>query len=357
MHINRRKLLLAGSMLPILTSCATEISKYRGSSLVTLARDLGVCSASYATLKDGRPDPSVGITGCGDPGSARPVDRIFQAASLTKPVIAFGALRLVLGGHLDLGSPVSRYLPDGYTHYHSVLARSPSDPNDIVPATALTSLPVAALLNHTSGLPNWASGHLSFDFPPGQRWGYSGEGFVLLQAVIEAVTGMGLADYFEKDVFGPAGMRDTSLVWRDDFSTRLERGSSRFGAVREIRFAHPVAAASLLTTVADYARFMSALLLDNQILSLTMSRPVVADRELGLDWGFGWGIERGNGGPFIWQWGNNPGFRSFAMASVATKDGFVILTNSESGMGLAVPLAYSTLPVALHNAFRFSMVG
>ena len=66
-------------------------------------------------------------------------------------------------------------------------------------------------------------------------------------------------------------------------------------------------------------------------------------------------IERGPGGPYIWQWGNNPGYRSFAMASVTSKDGFVILTNSERGMPLAASVAHSILP-ADHNAFRFSWV-
>jgi hypothetical protein len=71
--------------------------------------------------------------------------------------------------------------------------------------------------------------------------------------------------------------------------------------------------------------------------------------------GLGSGIEDSEGGPCIWQWGNNPGYRSFAMASVTSKDGFVILTHSERGMPLAASLAHSVLPTE-HNAFRFSWV-
>ena len=343
-------------MLPTLTSCATAISKHRDRPVATLARELGVCAATYATLKSANPGPSVSVSGCSDPGGVIQADAIFQAASLTKPVIAFGALRLALGGHLDLRSPVSRYLPGGYMHYHSVLARSPADSNDIVPASELSGLPVAALLNHTSGFPNWASGKLSFDFQPGQRWQYSGEGYVLLQSVIEAVTGMSLAAYFDRYIFRSLGMNDTSLIWKDTFGTRVQPGTSAWGTVRQVRFLTPVAAASLYTTASDYARFMAALLADDRLTSLTISAPVQVNGELGLEWGYGWGIERAEGGPYLWQWGNNPGFRAFAMASVSSKDGFVILTNNERGMALAVPLAYATLPVE-HNAFRFSMVG
>jgi CubicO group peptidase (beta-lactamase class C family) len=116
-----------------------------------------------------------------------------------------------------------------------------------------------------------------------------------------------------------------------------------------------VAAASLYTTAADYSRFMSALLANDRLLSLALAKPVEVDGPLGLQWGLGWGIERASGGPYIWQWGNNPGFRAFAMASVTSKDGFVILTNSERGMPLAASVAQSVLP-AEHNAFRFSWV-
>ena len=294
------------------------------------------------------------VSGCAEPGEqTRP---IFQAASLTKPVIAFGALRLVLDGQLGLDAPASHYLPAGYKHFHSVLARSPDDPHDVVSSAVLARVSIAQLLNHTSGLPNWSSSSLSFESEPGQRWGYSGEGFVLLQTVIEAVTGMELSAYFDKHVFATLGMPDTSLVWRDNFAARVVDGTSVFGRPRQIRFLKPVAAASLYTTATDYANFMSAALADDRIVSLVLSRPAQVDRALGLRWGLGWGIEDSASGPYVWQWGNNPGYRAFAMASIVSRDGFVLLTNSERGMPLAASLAHSVLP-AEHNAFRFSWVG
>ena len=355
MPITRRALLLAVPALPGLTSCASDISKYRDRSATSLAIELGVCSATYAILKAGHTAPPVAIFGCGESRATQP-DSIFQAASLTKPVIAFAALRMALAGELDLQSPVSRFLPRGYTHYHSVLARAPTDPSDGVPATELSRISVASLLNHTSGLPNWASGKLSPTFQSGERWGYSGEGYVLLQSVLEAVTGMSLVTYFEEHVFGPLGMRDTSLVWKDSFDTRARLGTSVLGTVRQVRFLNPVAAASLYTSAPDYARFLAALLANDRLTSLTVAKPVVVDRELGLEWGYGWGIERGAGETYLWQWGNNPGFRAFAMVCPASRDGFVVLTNSERGMPLAVPLAYAAMP-SEHNAFKFSMVG
>jgi CubicO group peptidase (beta-lactamase class C family) len=353
MPVSRRNLLLAGASLPVLASCARDLRELRQRPVAELAQDLGVCSAAYAVLRAGVPSAPMAVSGC-DAGPAR-ADAIFQAASLTKPVVAFAALQLVLEGHLALDAPVSHHLPKGYKHFHGLLARSAQDAHDVVPSSALSRVSVAQLLNHTTGLPNWASGALSFDAEPGKRWAYSGEGFVLLQAVIEAVTQQELSAYLDAQVFRALGMADTSLVWRDAFAARAVSGKTTLGFSQNVRFRHPVAAASMYTTAADYAKFMSALLAHDKLLALTLAHPVEVDPALGLAWGRGWGIERAPGGPCIWQWGNNTGFRSFAMASVASRDGFVILTNSDRGMPLAASLAQTVLP-AEHNAFRFPWV-
>ena len=54
---------------------------------------------------------------------------------------------------------------------------------------------VRHVLTHTTGLPNWRPDGQPLELlrPPGQRWGYSGEGFVLLQAHLERRTGVPIA--------------------------------------------------------------------------------------------------------------------------------------------------------------------
>lgn len=353
MHIDRRTLLLAGASVPLLSSCASNITVLREKPVEELATELKVCSAAYVVLRSGTPGSPIFVSGCAE--SKAHANTVFQAASLTKPVVAFAALRLVLAGQLDLNAPASHYLPNGYKHFHSPLRRSTNDTFDLVTPATLRRVSVAQLLNHSSGLPNWSSGTLSFDSEPGKRWGYSGEGFVLLQSVIESITHMELATYVEQQVFRPLGMADSSLIWQDDFENRAVPGSTFFGLRPQVRFRSAVAAASMYTTAADYARFMSALLANESLVSLALTDPIGVDGALGIQWGLGWGIERAQGGPYIWQWGNNPGFRAFAMASVQSKDGFVVLTNSERGMALAASIAQRVLP-ADHNAFRFSWV-
>lgn len=349
MTVTRRQLLLASTAAsPLLASCATDLMRYRDQPVAEVAASLGVCAAAFATLQAGRVQATVVAGSCG----AAP-EAVFQAASLTKPVVAYAALRLALAGELDLQAPVSRYLPKGYVHYQHVLRRKPGDASDTVPASTLARIPVGTLLNHSSGLPNWTGGALAPAFEPGQRWHYSGEGYVLLQTVMEAVTGMPIAPWMDAHVFLPLGMRDSSLVWSSAYDGRTVQAN---GVAGGMRWDVPVAAASLYTTAGDYARLLAAVAADERLLALAMSAPVVADKALGLEWGYGWGIERTAVGPMLWQWGNNPGFRNFAMVSPGSGDGFVLLTNSDRGMALAVPLAQQVLPME-HPAFRFSLVG
>lgn len=349
MSLTRRQLLLTGAAAsPLLASCATDLTRYRNQPVAEVAASVGVCAAAYAMLQAGRVHDTVVVGTCG----AAP-DAVFQAASLTKPAVAFGALRLALSGGLDLQAPVAHYLPQGYVRYQNVLRRAPGDASDTVPASTLARIPVAALLNHTSGLPNWAGGTLVPAFEPGQRWRYSGEGYVLLQTVMEAVTGTPITQWMDAQVFAPLGMRDSSLVWKATLEGRAVHANGGAGGMR---WSLPVAAASLYTTAGDFARLLAAFVADERLLALVQSAPVVADPALGLEWGYGWGIERTPAGPVLWQWGNNPGFRNFAMVSPVSGDGFVLLTNSDRGMALAVSLAQQVLP-GEHPVFRSPLLG
>ncbi|TAK87880.1 MAG: class A beta-lactamase-related serine hydrolase [Aquabacterium sp.] len=312
MPIPRRDLLVAGALAPLLASRATDLSRFGQDTPPALAATLGICAASYVTLAGGRPGAPVVLSGCA-PDQPVQDGAIFQAASLTKPVIAFATLKLVREGRLDLRAPVSRYLPDGYAHRQHSFGGAADNPADRVPASTLARIPLATLLNHSSGLPNWTTGMLAPEFTPGERWQYSGEAYVLLQAVIGAVTGQDIESVVSRTVFEPLGMRHTRLRLADDIREQAVSGSSWLGGRTQFDFLEPNAAASLYTTAQDYALLIAALWADAALMSLTMADPVSVDLALGLTWGRGWGIEAAAGGPYLWHWGNNPGFRSFAM--------------------------------------------
>lgn len=168
-----------------------------------LLREGEVPGLSIAVIRD-KKIAWTGAFGVADPASGTPVrpDTVFQAASLTKPVAAYLALRLADRGVLDLDRPLWSILP------HPQLEADPR-------ARQITARHV---LSHTTGLPNWGDGKLETRFLPGERFGYSGEGFVWLQKTVEKLTGTPLAELARREVFAPLGMTRSSLVWEEGFA-------------------------------------------------------------------------------------------------------------------------------------------
>nr|WP_315430766.1 serine hydrolase domain-containing protein [uncultured Albidiferax sp.] len=326
-------------------------------TLQSLAQEHHVCGVTLAIVKNRKLDAVESASGC-TPAVAEAVavaaDSVFQAASLSKPVFAYAVLKLVQQGKLALDAPLLQYLPEGYRHRHQPLK---AEPSDLVSDPRLQAVTARMVLSHTSGLPNWASGPLGFDAAPGVSWGYSGEGFVLLQRAVEAVTGEPLDRFMAAQVFQPLGMSHSSYAWSEDIARKLVSGTKANGAPRKsMALKEPIAAFSLYTTAQDYGKFLVAVLKDAPFLSQVSAAPVPVEPSLGISWGLGWGLETTRQGSYLWHWGNNPGYRAFVMASPKIGDGFVMLTNSENGLVLAEPMAQRLLPDD-HKLFQFSMLG
>lgn len=279
--------------------------------------------------------------GVRDTKSGQPVteETIFEAASLSKPVFAYGVLKLVDGGKLDLDVPLTNYLPARY----------------IEGDDRLDKITARYVLSHRTGFPNWRGdgNPLTIRFTPGERFSYSGEGFVYLQKVVEQVTGKALNEYLTEVVFVPLGMKSSSYVWREEYAARTATGHDVDGQVREkFKPKEANAAASLHTTAEDYALFVEAVLKGTGLKPktvLNMEAPLLAvdpdctnctdrvPKELSksLFWGLGWGIQKTEAGESLWHWGDNGAFKSFVVAYPKLKIGLVLFTNSENGMGIA----------------------
>lgn len=319
-------------------------------TLQLLAERHHVCAVTVAVIKNRRLEAIDAATGC-VPASKLDSNSVFQAASLSKPIFAYAVLKLVAQGKLGLDVPVVTYLHSGYRHRFNPLKKEPSD---LVSDPRLQAITVRMVLNHTSGLPNWASGPLEFISTPGTKWSYSGEGFVLLQRAVETVTGQPMDQFVAAQVFKPLAMNHSDYVWNERVAGDLLAGTKANGAPRKtIEFKSPVAPSSLYTTAEDYGKFLVKVLNDDDVINQITTSPVMVDPRLGVSWGLGWGIEANSGNPAIWQWGNNLGYRAFVIASIRTGDGFVMLTNSENGLKLAEPIAQKILP-GEHPLFKFS---
>ena len=206
-----------------------------------------VPGASIAIIRNGK-TVSLQAFGTKNAKTNDPVttDTIFEAASLSKPVFAYGVLKLVDQGKLELDVPLTTYLPKPYTT---------GDPR-------LSKITARIVLSHRTGFPNWRNDDgLPIYFTPGTRFSYSGEGYIYLQKVVEQITGKPLNDYMTEAVFKPLGMTSSSYIWRPTFDALTASGHDENGKPTDKWKPDEAGAASTLNTTAkDYALFVEAIL-------------------------------------------------------------------------------------------------
>ncbi len=198
-------------------------------------------------------------------GAPLETDSILYGASLTKMAFAYMVLQLVDEGVLDLDRSIRDYLPEPLPSYSAAEVEDRyARWSDLAGDERWKALTPRTLLNHASGLANFGflepDGKLRFHFDPGSRYSYSGDGFILLQFVLERGLGLDVGREMQTRVFQPLGMSDTSLIWREDFAGRAADGWTIEGkpvphddrsAVR--------AAGSMDTTITDMSRLVAAI--------------------------------------------------------------------------------------------------
>ncbi|MDQ1735398.1 MAG: D-alanyl-D-alanine carboxypeptidase [Pseudonocardiales bacterium] len=200
---------------------------------------------------------------------ARPGER-FRIASVTKTFVATVVLQLVAEGKLALGDHVGRFLPGLIEDGGMVTVRE--------------------LLNHTSGLPDFANvPAISSAFgqggtkkswtprqlialirngprhTPGLAWSYSSTNYVILGLIVEKVTGRPLADVLRARIFSPLGLRATSFDSASQIAGPHLDGYVQVtgtGLRRVTGFLPSTAwaAGAAVSNAADVARFLQALL-------------------------------------------------------------------------------------------------
>ena len=309
--------------------------------LPQLLEAAGVPGLAIAVVKDGvlKMDLAVGVANRAD-GTPVTTETVFEAASLSKPVLAVRALQLVEEGVLDLDRPLTSYM----------------EFEDVQNDDRVNQITARHVLSHSTGFPNWSRDQpLSIGFDPGSQFSYSGEGFVFLQRVIETLTGNPFHETVQEHIFAPLGMQHSSFIWRADFDHLSAVGHDQLTEPREKWKPDTAnAAASLHTTASDYARFLAEIANPTLLSPETvreMLNPQIEVTE-GLSWGLGWGLEQatsnGHSEQLYWHWGDNGVFRCVASASADRKLGVVYFTNSENGFALADEILRRTLDTEDH---------
>lgn len=292
--------------------------------------------------------------GVREAGGTSPVttETLFQAASISKPVAALAALRLVQEGKLDLDEDVNLKLTSW---------KVPENDFTIVQPVTLRRL-----LSHGAGLtvhgfPGYASNArvptvlqvlegqspantaaIRADTVPGARWRYSGGGYTVMQQLLEDVTGKSFPDVMRTLVLTPLGM-SRSTYEQPLPSTLIGNAASGHrsdGTIVQGRwYTHPeMAAAGLWTTPSDVARYaievqLAAAGRSNKVLSQPTAAQILT-RQTGTH-GLGPGLGGEGHDASFSHGGANQGFRAYFIAFRERGQGAVVMTNADGGGALA----------------------
>jgi CubicO group peptidase (beta-lactamase class C family) len=257
-------------------------------------------------------------------GTTAPYNSIFNVASLTKPVTALVTLKLISLGKWNLDKPVYKNWID------------PDIADD--PETKL--LTTRHILSHQTGFTNWRrnnkDGKLHFEFQPGTKYQYSGEGFEYLRKALENKFHKSLNQLATELIFEPLKMTDTKYFWdKKTDSTRFVIGYDNKGNPYEtIKNKTANAADDLLTTVEDYGKFLVSVMNGNGLTKKVFEDMITRQVETKKNKYFGLGFEiydLGNGEYALSHGGADKGVQTIVFIFPKTKQGLIIFTNVDDG--------------------------
>ena len=291
-------------------------------------------------------------------------ETVYHWWSMTKIPTAIAIMQLQEQGELDLDKPVIEFLPWFDVTY-------PSNTSPIIT--------VRHLLQHTSGLPDTIPamiGWVHYDdatrdqteivkkylpdfkklkFEPGQKAIYSNLNYMVLGAIIEAVSGQSYETYITKNILEPLGMSQTSFVYTPSMAAH-----EAYGTLPVVHFYTPLLptlldtselirqrqgkllwlnrvyidatpSTGLIGPSTDVARLMMAYLnrgaLDGNLLLQTESVSTLTETPPIDGHGLGWSVGTSNDETFIEHAGGGPGFATIMRLYPEDGLGFAILSN------------------------------
>ncbi len=289
----------AAGLTPAETAVFAQIPRFNGTVLIASAgRVIFAAEQGYA-----------------DPGRKKKLKltSAFNLASVSKPFAALAVAQLVEAGKLRFEDKVNKYLPLPY-------------PN----------ITVDQLLGHRSGLPDYIAlaedhweGKLltnagilqllrkhkpALEFAPNSKYEYSNTGYALLASLVEAVSKLSYADYVQKYIFAPAGMKD-SFVYQPGKSKPEVKGLAWKGRRLELDdltwMDGVVGDGGIYSSVVDLHKWQKALF-SGQLLSATTRKRLFTPGRLkngtATEYGYGWVLEKDS--KEVWHNGSWAGFRT-----------------------------------------------
>lgn len=278
-------------------------------------------------------------------GSRVDANTIFQAGSISKPVAALAALKLVEEGKMDLDKDVNAYLKDWK-----------------IPASKFTEVEkvtLRRLLTHTAGvtvhgfpgyqqtdtLPSITqvlngvgnTSRIGVDTIPGSTWRYSGGGYTIMQKLVEEVSGRSM-DAYLTNILEPMGM--TNSTFEQPLPTeRHATASAAYGTdgkiIDGLWHNYPEkAAAGLWTTPTDLAKYaleIQRILAGKQNGVLKKETVQMMLTKHSNSWGLGPSLQWESDSLIFRHGGKNAGFTNEMVAFANRGNAIVVMTNADNG--------------------------
>jgi CubicO group peptidase (beta-lactamase class C family) len=292
-------------------------------------------------------------------GGSQPVtvETRFQAASISKPVSAVGALRLVDAGKLDLDKDLNRQLTSWKVPENAFTRQTKPTLRFVLSHSAGFTVHgfggyeagsrLPRLIDILNGRAPANSAPIRVEFVPGTKMQYSGGGYTVMQRLIMDVTGKSFAAVLQEQVLGPIEMKHSAFEQppTPGFEAAAAQAHVDGKPLPGRWHVYPeMAAAGLWTTPSDLARLVIAVQRAkaggrNSILSPKMIGEMLRHQPGG--WGLGPGVTgSGNSAQFNHS-GSNTGFECLMIGFVNTGQGAVLMANSNGTFELLNELAGS----------------
>ena len=287
-------------------------------------------------------------------------DTVMYGASLTKATFAYFVMQLVDEKKITLDAPIGTYLAKPLPEYGRYA--------DLAGDARWNKLTFRILLNHTSGFANFRQlepdQKLRFHWDPGTRYGYSGEGLLLAQFVLEEGLKLDVGKEMQARIFDRYGMMRTSMTWRDDFSANFADGYTESGALQQhSRRRSARVAGSMDTSLADWANFLAVVArgegLSAQAKAEMIRRTIAIDSErqfptldqprtdkwkaIGLGYAVGWGVFETPHGQAFFKEGHDDGTANYAVCVAERRDCILLMSNSTRAEAIFVSLVHRLL--------------
>ena len=323
----------------------------------------GVPGAGVAVVKNAEVAWARGY-GLADTEDGIPVDSetVFEAASVSKPVTAWGIMTLVEDGRIDLDAPISRYVkrwslpPSEYDHDLITVRRilshtaglSEDGDTGVEPGQ-----PVPTIEEALSGA-IWGTRPLHVERAPGEDFHYASNAYSLLEMAVEEITGESFSTYMQREVLDPLGMRNSSYDWTPALRAQAAVGHDWYNHPLPEYVYSTRAQGSLRTTPADLAIFLAASMPGphgepvgrgvispesvNEILTpVPFAKSPESSHVIGLGFDL---IEVDGNVAGARKTGDHRGWKPLVVMDMAHGDGIVIMANSDrAAIGFLIDIA------------------